>query len=64
VSNVKAMPTRPNGEQGWRCEVCGQYFTYSQPINFHLSAQMAYLFLDYHDEHCTAPKQKKEAFDE
>jgi hypothetical protein len=64
VSNVVAMPTAPNGDQGWQCKVCKQYFTYSQPINFHLASQMAYLFLDYHDDNCRAPKQKKEALDE
>lgn len=59
MSNVVAMPTRENGEQGWQCEVCKSYFLYSQPINLHLASQMANLFLDYHDEHCKAPKQKR-----
>jgi hypothetical protein len=54
------MTTRENGEQGWQCQVCKKYFLYSQPINFHLAAQMANLFLDFHDENCKAPKKKKE----
>jgi hypothetical protein len=58
VSNVVAMSTLPASEQGWKCQVCGHYFLYSQPINLHLASQMANLFLDFHDEHCKAPKRR------
>jgi hypothetical protein len=60
VGNVKSMATLPNGDQGWKCQVCGKYFLYSQPINYRLLTQMGLLFTNWHDDNCKAPVVGKE----
>ncbi len=60
MGNVKAIPTHPDGEQGWKCQVCGKYFSYSQPINFQLASAMGMLFCEWHDEHCKVPARGEE----
>lgn len=60
MSNVKAGKTRPNDEQPWRCQVCGQELIYSQPIDFRLAMHLVKLFSDFHDERCKAPEVAKE----
>lgn len=60
MGNVKSMPTRPNGEQPWRCEVCGGVLAYSQPINMKLCMALGHLFTNWHEEHCK-PTNGKEA---
>lgn len=54
-NNVKSMPTRPNGEQPWKCEVCGAVLAYSQPINFKLMVTLGQIFTNWHEENCSKP---------
>jgi hypothetical protein len=54
TKNVVSQPTTPDGVQGWKCQVCGRSFSYSQPISFSLQLGMLKLFMDAH-EHDTPP---------
>ena len=60
MSSVIAEPTRPNGEQAWRCQGCGARVAYSQPINFRLALDILQPFMDFHAERCGPEQQRKE----
>lgn len=47
-SNVVATPTKPNGNQGWKCNVCGEEMSYTQPINFEKMLDLLGSFMDAH----------------
>jgi hypothetical protein len=53
--NVIAQATRPNGEQGWICKVCGATFQYSQPIGFGLQLTLLKAFMDAHIHDAPVP---------
>jgi hypothetical protein len=46
--NVVSLATKPEGAQGWICQVCGGCFYYSQPIGFGLQLTMLKAFMDAH----------------
>jgi hypothetical protein len=49
MGNVKAMPTQPNDEQPWRCDVCGAVMKYEQPIEFGKMLNLLKEFMDKHE---------------
>lgn len=49
MGNVKALPTLPNDEQPWQCEVCGEVMKYPQPIEFGKQLKLLKEFMDKHE---------------
>lgn len=54
-TNVVALPTKPDGEQGWQCTVCGGAMSYCQPINLRVAMQLLGAFLEKHTHETPNP---------
>lgn len=48
AKKVIAMPTRRNGDQTWRCVLCGQELTYKQPMEYGRLLALLKPFIDRH----------------
>ena len=57
MRKVVSIPTKPNGDQHWRCEICGDEMSYSQPIPFDLALEKLKAFMDEHNHPEEAEKE-------